>query len=106
VSHFWRIKTNTARTKVKVVIMRGLFGLTVTERKLIEPLPPGASMAELSNRLEALQYVRSSVVRRMRTSKASAFDIVRYQADLVLVSGALESTVLRLRVAPLRPMAR
>jgi len=83
--------------------MRGLFGLTATERRAIEPLPPGVSMAELSNRLEALQHVRSSVVRRMRMTKASAFDIVRYQADLVLVSGALESTVLRLRVAPLRP---
>lgn len=85
---------------------RGLFGLTATERKSIEPLPPGASMAELSNRLEALQYVRSSVVRRMRMAKASAFDIVRYQADLTIVNGALESTVIRLRVAPLRLMAR
>ena len=85
---------------------RGLFGLTATERKSLEPLPPGASVAELSNRLDSLQQMRSSVVRRMRTAKVSAFDVVRYQADLALVSGALEGTVLRLRVAPLRPFAR
>ena len=63
-------------------------------------------MAELQNRLNALQQVRSSVVRRMRMTMASAFDIVRYQADLTIVNGALESTVIRLRVAPLRLMAR
>jgi len=85
---------------------RGLFGLTATERKSLEPLLPGASMAELSNRLQALQQVRSSVVRRMQMTKASAYDIFRYQADLTIVNGALESTTLRLRVAPLRPMAR
>jgi hypothetical protein len=85
---------------------RGLLGLTATEEKSLEPLPPGASIAELSNRLDSLQQVRSSVVRRMRTTKVSAFDVVRYQAELTRVNISLESTVLRLRVAPLRPMAR
>jgi hypothetical protein len=86
--------------------MRGLFGLTATERKSLEPLPPGVSVAELSNRLDTLQQVRSSVVRRMRTAKVSAFDIVRFQADLTIVNGALEGTTLRLRVAPLRVLGR
>ena len=36
----------------------GLFGLTAWEKKLLEPLPPGASVTLLVNRLDQLESLR------------------------------------------------
>jgi len=85
--------------------MSGLFGLTASERKALEPLPPGASMTRLVNRLYQLESLRGNTLIKMGAPETRAIDMVRYQADVTVISAAIQTTALRARTAWIRSAA-
>ena len=77
-----------------------LFGLSPHDLKFVETIPPPlAQPAVLENRLTELQQIRQETFRRMRSRTVNLVDRARYQADLLAVNSAIQTTVLRLRAA-------
>jgi hypothetical protein len=83
----------------------GLFGLTAWEKMLLEPLPPGASVRQLVNRLDQLESLRCTKFLKMEAPETTAIDMIRYQADVTLIGVAMEATTLRARAAWIRAAA-
>jgi len=83
----------------------GLFGLTAWEKMLLEPLPPGASVTLLVNRLDQLESLRCTKFIKMEAPGATILDVARCQADVTLIGLAMEATTLRARAAWIRAAA-
>jgi len=85
--------------------MNGLFGLTAAEKKLLEPLPAGVTVTRLVNRLDQLDRMRGEKFLRMEAPETKILDVARYQADVTLISAAMQATALRARTAWIRSAA-
>lgn len=83
----------------------GLFSLTESERKSLEPLPPGASATQLVNRLYHLEHLRGAKFIKMAAPEATILVVARCQVDVTLISAAIEATTLRARAAWIRAAA-
>ena len=88
-----------------MTIMNGLFGLTASERRLLEPLPAGVTVTRLVNRLDQLERLRGAKFLRMEAPETTALDMVRYEADVTLISAVMQATALRARTAWIRSAA-
>lgn len=82
--------------------MNGLFGLTASEKKALEPLRTGASTKQLVNRLHQLEHLRESEFIKMEAPGTKILDVARCQVDVTLISVAMEATSLRARAAWMR----
>jgi hypothetical protein len=84
------------------IMSGGLFGLTTSERRLLEPLPAGVTVTRLVNRLDQLDRMRGEKFLKMEAPETTIPDIARYQVDVTLISVAIQATALRARTAWIR----
>jgi len=75
-----------------------MFPLTASEKKAIVPLPPGASMEELSDRLIQLEDLRYKEYVKLMSHEATARNIARYEADATMIGITMHTTALRINL--------
>jgi hypothetical protein len=88
-----------------MITYKELFGLTAREKRLLAPLPPGATTVQLVDRLKHLGHLREEKFIKMEAPETRVIDIVRYQAEVTLISAAMEATTFRARTAWIRAAA-
>jgi hypothetical protein len=93
-----------------MITYKGLFDLTAREKRLLEPLPPGATTVQLVDRLVQLEDLRCNEFKRMvmkiEAPGTTALDIAEYEKNITWIGICMQATALRARAAWLRsPLA-